>query len=110
MGNELPEPDGNDQKPAKRLDVGTVYKTSAGTWRVIRREGEILIAESLGIKDSFEVFRVGLSRPYMGKGGGNERPPLDEEWGSNGFSCQGMDRAEFRFNWLMKQKAGNQEE
>lgn len=94
--SDLQPPTEATREGKRRLDLGATYRTSGGSWRVIRREGEVIMARHEAL-DLWEVFVVGLTKAMGGYEGGNERPPGDEQWGFQAWTCQGRLAAEARF-------------
>jgi len=82
--------------------LGASYTTSAGQWHVVRRLGAVVMARHEAL-DLWEVFvaRVTVPNARFGSTVRRERPPLDADWGTDGFTCQSEAAALARYGSML---------
>jgi hypothetical protein len=85
--------------------LGDVYTTSAGRWHVVRRHGAVVMARHEAL-DLWEVFvgRVTVPNARFGSTVRRERPPLDADWGTDGWTCQGEAAAQARYDSMLRDR------
>ena len=95
-----------DIEPAKPVPLATEWKKSGFQFRVIRREGDVVIVEKWRPETpsmvSYEVAKIRIQEEHTWPTGQTtprgERYPSSEEWGKYGFTCLTREHAQRRFN------------
>lgn len=90
------------------MNVGDKYKKRGIEHQIIRKSGLVCIAKCTSHKPAnFEVFKLNHNKGWSA--GGRTFPESytvarDAQWGTTGFTCQSIERAEFRFNQLCQKE------
>lgn len=95
-----------DIEPAKPTPLATEWKKSGFQFRVIRREGDVVIAEKWRPETpamvSYEVAKIRIQDEHTWPTGKTtprrECYPSSEHWGIYGFTCLTREHAQKRFN------------